>query len=129
MDHTGYVGTIFTVALAASVMWCTTWSAQQLGINVWCQVAMLFGYDKKRVAQWAHNAVQRGYATTTHAGQKTTGFIHENITFFLRLRCCHVAAVLRWLAKHAFWKGNVYCAWYSPERVPPMASQGHGVTT
>ena len=60
VQHAGYVMAIFAGALAANVPWCTTWAAQFLSVNGWCQVAV----EHKRVARWAHNAIQQAYTIT-----------------------------------------------------------------
>ena len=96
-QHQGYVTAIITGALAAGAPWCTTWAGQLLSVSAWCQVAILSGYEHKRVARWA-----RTYACTPHTSEKTAGYIHQHIKFFPRQRCCHVWAILQWPQTHAF---------------------------
>ena len=123
-QHAGYVPATLTRALAASVPWCQSWGAQLLSISAWCQVAILSGYDRKVTARWAHIAIQRAYSVTPHASEKTAGFVHQQIKFFPRRRCCHLSAVLRWLKKHAFWKGPQYSSWTLLERLSPNGVKG-----
>ena len=123
-QHQGYVTAIITGALAAGAPWCTTWAAQLLSVSAWCQVAILSGYEHKRVARWAHSAIQRTYACTPHTSEKTAGYIHQHIKFFPRQRCCDVWAILQWLQTHAFWKGSQYSSWCLPERFSPNGITG-----
>ena len=81
-QHVGYITAIFRGALAASVPWCTPRAGQIRSISAWCQVAVLSGCNHKKVAGWAHSAMQRAYAVTPLALEKTAGDIHQQINFF-----------------------------------------------
>ena len=56
--------------------------------------------------------------------KKTAAFLHQQIKFFPRQRCCHVAAVLPWLTEHTFWRAHQYSAWRLPEQLSPNGITG-----
>ena len=106
--HTWYISGILSGAMAASNPWCNSWGGQLLSISASCQVGVLSGYSHKRVARWAHAAVQKAYGASPHVAEKTTGLVHQNIKHSPRPRCCHVAAVLAWLKTCFLERGPIF---------------------
>ena len=93
-------------------------------------VAVLARYSHKRVARWAHAAVQKACGTRPHMAEKTAGFVHQNIKHFPRLRCCHLFGwlILQLMSICPSVALSARCAHATARRTPRERTLGSSVT-
>ena len=73
---TSYLTSIFSRVLASSIPWCATYGGQLLLAMAWCQVAVLYGYERKHVSRSMQSTIQRVYGGTTHDSTKIVAYVH-----------------------------------------------------
>ena len=110
--------------LSNARVWCRTWASELLSLTVWFQVATLLGYAVKQVKKVAHSAVVCGLSTSLHEASRTVRYLYDVVPHPPMQSCCAIKFCLRWLLKHAHWRGGRYSRWVNPEARSPNGTTG-----
>ena len=124
-SHPAHLLGILLGVLSNTHQWCTAWARELLSLAVWLQVAVLSRYGTKRLLKAGHSAVARGISTSPHEMQRTVRYLYDVVHRLPMRRCCAISfCLLKWLVKHAHWRGGKYSSWVIDEGLSPNGTTG-----
>ena len=123
-SHPAYLPGILLGVLSNTRQRCTTWEGELLSLTVSLQVAVLSAYGAKRLLKAGHSVVARELSTSPHDMQCTGQYLYSVVHHLPVRRCCAIAFCLKWLVKHAHWRGRQYSSWVIAEILSPNSTTG-----
>ena len=110
-----YLPGILPGVLKNTSNWSTSGCGQNLSQAAWLQVVLLLGFKRTTAMRALHGAIHKAYCGSPHSEKATVKVLHHLSYHMPAKRCIVVAAIKRWLNKHAFWAGDAYSSWRLPE--------------
>ena len=103
---------------------CDTWAGELVTVAPWMQVALVLGYTRRAVLRATHSAVVRGLSTGPQDCNETVKFLYQIGPHLPMPRPCAIATALKWMRRHAKWRGHEYSSRSLPHHLHPGNTSG-----